>query len=120
MDLQDVMIVAELGDHEENIENRDGRVNTGEVMYHTEINKLRHRCISDSSQTAYTNANIAFINFFARLEFNDEYTRIRLLRAIWLAQLSQFSLTDDKRRKNWIKQKMEAGDIDISDPPIDF
>ena len=120
VDLQDVMMVGEIGETEEGIENREGRVNAGEVTYEVEINKMRRRCISDSSRTTYTNANIAFINYFARLEFNDEYTGIRPLRATWLAQLSQFLLADDKNRKKWIKQKLEARDLDLSDPPIDF
>ena len=120
VDLQDVMMVGEIGETEEGIENREGRVNAGEVTYQAEINEMRRRCISDSSRTTYTNANIAFINYFARLEFNDEYTGIRPLRATWLAQLSQFSLADDKNRKKWIKQKLEARDLDLSDPPIDF
>ena len=112
----DVNIARETGDEVEDgsagVENRD------EADYNEVIQELRKNCVSESSQKSYMGSMVNMLNWFARNEQSDDYRGPRPLTESWKVGLAAFDLNDDKRRKAWLKTKLDSADV--NDPPINF
>ena len=117
-DVEDTMILGELGEAVEEEEARTGRVNRDETDYEETINSMRRNAVSEGSQNTYLCAMVNFLNWVYRSAQNQVYGESEPCSDSWLVELSVFGADGDDRRKKAIRQKLDAPSDD--DPPLDF